>query len=258
MMRPVVMAAAAMVLLLPGTAMALPSCAGPVEISDARLRQVEPDGSIVLVDGRRLHLEGVRLPSGALDRAPRAFGNQALTALAALLRSGPLTLTALSPKKDRYDRIRVQAFAGDEWVQGALLDRGLARVWIAPDRTECAPELFAAEARARAARAGLWSSPAYAIRNPSNLESDTGTFQIVEGKVLDASVRNGRVYLNFGADWRTDFTVTIDPVDRGNFRGSGVDPTSYVGQTVRVRGWVQSQNGPEIEVPNPQGIEVLQ
>jgi hypothetical protein len=63
--------------------------------------------------------------------------------------------------------------------------------------------------------------------------------------------------LNFGTDWRRDFTVTIDPIDMRNFRATGVDPKSYAGQTIRVRGWVQLHNGPEIEVANPQGIEVL-
>jgi len=42
-----------------------------------------------------------------------------------------------------------------------------------------------------------------------------------------------------------------------NFRTAGVDPLSYVGQTIRVRGWVQSLHGPEIEVANPQSIEVV-
>ena len=73
----------------------------------------------------------------------------------------------------------------------------------------------------------------------------------------NADLKNGRAYLNFGADWRSDFTVTIEPQDMPNFRNSGVDPRNYTGQTIRVRGIVQSLNGPEIEVANPQGIEVI-
>jgi len=258
MLRPSAALLTVSVLAAPALAGSIPTCAGPVEISGGRLLRVEKNGAIILTDGRAAHLEGVRLPLGVLDRAPPEFSTKALASIAQLASGGPLTLTSLPPKEDRYDRVRVQAFSGDRWIQSELLERGLARVSIAPDRTECAAELYAAEARARAARNGIWSSPAYAIRTPFNLSGDVGTFQIVQGRVLNASMHSGRAYLNFGADWRTDFTVTVDPEDMRNFRRAGVDPLSYSGQTIRVRGWVQSINGPEIEVPNPQGIEVVQ
>ena len=168
-----------------------------------------------------------------------------------------MTLAVTPPKLDRYRRLRAQAFIGERWLQADLLDRGLARVSLAPDRTECASELFAVEAKARQAGRGLWAWPGYAIRSPQDVGRDIGTFQIVEGKVLNAAIKGGRAYLDFGADWRTDFTVSIDPDDMPNFRRSGVDPRFYSGQTIRVRGWVQWRYGPEIEVPNPQGIEVV-
>ena len=57
-------------------------------------------------------------------------------------------------------------------MQAELLSRGLARVMIAPDRTECASELFANEAKARAAKAGIWSSAAYRLRTPDQALAD--------------------------------------------------------------------------------------
>ena len=236
-------------------AAALPDCAGASEISGAHLLRVEKNGSVLLTDGRAIYLEGIRLPGA--DRAPPPFADRALGTLASLLGKASLTLTALPPKEDRYDRVRGQLFAGGTWVQAALLKAGLARVSIAPDRTECASELFAAEAQGRAARTGLWSLPAYAIRTPQTVGHDAGSFQIVQGKVLNAGLKNGRAYLNFGADWHSDFTVVVAPEDMANFRRIGVDPRSYAGQTIRVRGLVQYLNGPEIEVANPQGIEVI-
>lgn len=238
-------------------AVAFPSCAGRVRNSGTRLLHVEQNGSLIFAGGRAVHLEGIRLPAGKLDRAPESFANNARAAIAQLLEAAPLGWSSLPPEIDRHNRLRVQAFAGDRWVQAVLLKEGLARVSIAPDRTECAAELFAAEAQARAARRGLWAEPAYAVRHPSNVGSDIGMFQIVEGRVLNANVRKGHAYLNFSANWRTGFTVAIDPVDMPNFRTLGVDPRSYAGQTVRVRGWVQWHYGPEIEVANPQGIEVV-
>src|SRR6476646_890785 len=190
---------------------AVPSrqCAGPVEIAHAHARSLDKNGALILSDGQVVHLEGVRLPAGKLDRAAQSFADESRSSVAALVKTTPLTLRSIPPKIDRHGRLRAQVFVGDQWIQAFLLSRGLARVSVAPDRTDCASELFAAEAQARIARRGLWAAPAYAVRDPSNVRRDIGTFQIVEGKVLNASVKNGRAYLNFGADWRRDFTATV-------------------------------------------------
>ncbi|HEY8697188.1 MAG TPA: thermonuclease family protein [Rhizomicrobium sp.] len=240
----------------------LPSCLPPVEVAHAQVARSEQNGVLVLLDGRAVKVEGLLFPAGARDRAPASFQAQALAALKTLTQGRDVTLAAQPPKEDRYDRIRAQILfpLGDKepWLQAALLRRGLARVFIAPDRRECAGELYAVEAQARTAHAGLWASPAYAVRTPMNLgPAQTGSFQIVEGQVQNADVKGGRAYLNFGADWRRDFTVTIAPQDLKSFSAAGIDPRSYSGKMVRVRGWVQYLNGPEIEIAAPESIEIL-
>ncbi|MDE1939475.1 MAG: thermonuclease family protein [Alphaproteobacteria bacterium] len=236
-----------------------PACAGGVEIGDAHIVRVEHNDVLVLDDGRALLLAGIVLPNAAQDHAPQMFTDQAYHALNALAADETLVARAIYPKEDRYDRIRSQVFTRDgTWLQLALLKRGLARVDLTPDRGECANELYTAEAQARAAHLGIWSAPAYAIRTPDALKGDVGTFQIVQGKVLNADVRDGRAYLNFGADWKTDFTVTISPDDMKLYRQMGVDPRGYQGKVMRVRGIVQWLNGPEIELANPKQAEVLQ
>ncbi len=76
--------------------------------------------------------------------------------------------------------------------------------------------------------------------------------------MVDAAVVRGRVYLNFGADWKTDFTVTVAPRDRRLFDDAGIDPGAFAGARLRVRGWVKQYNGPMIEVTHPEQIEVLE
>jgi endonuclease YncB( thermonuclease family) len=238
---------------------AAPPCAGDVEIGDAHIVRVEKNDVLVLDDGRALHLEGIRLPNAAQDRAPQPLNDQAYGALNALANNQDVVARAVWPKEDRYDRVRAQIFAEDgTWLQIELLRRGLARVDLAPDRGECNRELYDAESAARAAHLGIWAAPAYAVRTPDTVKADVGTFQIVVGKVLSTDVRDGRAYLNFGPDWKTDFTVTISPDDMKTFRRMGVDPLGYQDKLVRVRGIVQSLNGPEIEIGNPKQIELLQ
>jgi len=240
---------------------ALPACAGAVEAAGVQVVRVEKNGALILDDGRAVHVESLLLPAGAKDKAPDFLAGQALNELSQLTHDHGVTLTSAIPKEDRYGRVRAQVFlpdnTDDPWLQVALLRRGLARVSLAPDRHECASELYAAEAAARAAKNGLWAFPAYVMRTPDTLGRDTGTFQVVEGKVLKATVKDGRAYLDFGPDWHTDFTVVVSPDDMKNFEAAGIDPRGYEGKRVRVRGWVQELDGPEIEVAMPEGIEVV-
>jgi hypothetical protein len=239
----------------------LAACAGAIEAAGVQVVRVEKNGALILDDGRAVHAEALLLPAGAKDKAPEFLASQALNELSTLTHDHGITLTSRAPKEDRYGRVRAQVFLPDNnddpWLQVALLRRGLARVSLAPDRRECASELYAAEAQARAAKNGLWSFPAYVTRTPDNLGRDTGTFQVVVGKVLKAIMKDGRAYLDFGPDWHTDFTVVVSLDDMKNFEAAGVDPRGYEGKTIRVRGFVQQLDGPEIEVAMPEAIEVV-
>jgi hypothetical protein len=79
----------------------------------------------------------------------------------------------------------------------------------------------------------------------------------VEGRVLVAGKASGRVYLNFGRNWKDDFTAVIGERALPLFAESGLDPLALGGAFIRVRGWVDDKDGPRIEVTHPEQIEVL-
>jgi len=79
----------------------------------------------------------------------------------------------------------------------------------------------------------------------------------VEGRVMDVAVVRGRTFLNYGSDWRSDFTVSIAARDWRRFEDSGISADDYLGRRIRVRGWLKSRNGPMIDVTHPEQIEVL-
>ena len=236
----------------------LPACLPPVAAGGAKVIGAQDNGVLALENGRTVKLEGLLWP-GEADGAPEDVHRQTLSGLKQLVLGRSLILQTRAPRLDRYGRLRIQAVLPDgRWVQREMLRLGLARVSIPPDRRECARELYAAEAEARSARTGLWAVAAYAIRAPESLRwRDLGTFQIVEGKVVSAKVSAGRAYLDFGRNWRTDFTVTIAPEDMKTFRHAGVDPYSYAGKIVRVRGYIDRLHGFEIDAASPEAIEVL-
>ena len=165
--------------------------------------------------------------------------------------------------RDRYDRALAQVHlvtddeAQDLWVQAALVEQGLARVFTWPDEKIDAATLYAAEMRARVQGRGLWTDPAYAVRGPepNSLAQDVDSLQLVEGIVTSTADIRGRAYLNFGADYRTDFTIAVAKKHRKRF--TAVDPVSLEGARVRVRGWIELTNGPMIWASHPERIEIL-
>ena len=248
---------AALCLSTPAFAAEFPACAGGVEIASAKVVRVEKNGVLVLNDGRAVMLEGIRLPLN--DGGPPGLAQDALAGLSRLAMAGPLTLTATPPKEDRYDRVRVQAF-GQTWLQSELLRQGLARVDIAPDRAQCAADFYKAEKDARAAQRGLWAISTFAVKRPDVLRpADTGTFQIIEGKVINAGRRDGRVFLDFSADYRRGFSATVAPDDVRAFRNTDPSLENLTGHTIRIRGMVEDYGGgPQLALSNPAQIEYLQ
>ena len=92
---------------------------------------------------------------------------------------------------------------------------------------------------------------------PEPVAYDPADYELVEGRVVEAATVRKRTYLNFGADWRSDFTVSLAPKVGKLFVAEGIDPLSYQGKLIRVRGWLKSYNGPLIEATHPEQIEVI-
>ena len=67
-----------------------------------------------------------------------------------------------------------------------------------------------------------------------------------------------RTYLNFGADWRRDFTAGIEArVLRANPEWAKT-LAALEGRRVEVRGWIQYRNGPYIDIEDPSQIAVAE
>jgi hypothetical protein len=165
---------------------------------------------------------------------------------------------------DRHGRLVAQLWRAaadgskDLWLQGELLADGLARVATTPDNVLLAPEMLRVEDEARSARRGLWGDPRYRVRTPEDAGAVLDGFQIVEGRVVAVAVRRGIGYVNFGADYRTDLTLSLSREALRLMRAANFDPASLQGSRVRARGWLRSFNGPLIEITHPEQIEVLE
>nr|WP_207160497.1 thermonuclease family protein [Rhodospirillum rubrum] len=177
-------------------------------------------------------------------------------ALGALVVGQTLRLYGESPRADRYGRLHAHGVTADgRWVQGALVEAGLARVVVRDGESALSGALLALEERARRAGRGLWPPASAASPPPGALAATEDGFQVVEGRIVSAARAGRRIYLNFGADWRSDFTVSLSEAMLGRLLAMGRDPLAWAGRPVRVRGWVTRRNGPLLDLPHPMALE---
>lgn len=226
------------------------------------------DGETFIVDGgSEVRLMGALAPrpfdsAGGATEWPLAA--QARSALEHLVVGRSVRLSFAGRRTDRYGRLLAHVFVGEEssriWVQGQMLQRGLARAYALDGHTECLAELIENEARARESATGLWAETIYAVRSADDVAALlrlTGTFQVVEGTVVAVSNVRGATYVNFGEDWRQDFTAMMRAP--GKRAGREPDPAlaALQGRKARVRGWIERRGGPMIEIHHAAAIEVL-
>ena len=229
--------------------------------------QVTDGDTVVLDDGTIVRMIGTQAPKLPLGREgfdTWPLAPEAKTELEAMVLNKPVRLGYGGERVDRYGRalahVFVDAPGGEIWAQQQMVAKGLARVYSFPDNRKCLELLFAAEGRARAGGLGIWADPYYSVRaadNPDGVLKRQGHYELVEGRVMLADQRSGRVYLNFGRFWKEDFTGVIEAPALKLFAQLQLDPMTLEGALVRIRGWVDDRDGPRIEITHPEQIEVL-
>ncbi len=224
------------------------------------------DGDTVVLErpvmgATQIRLVGIQAPKLALGRKnfpawPLAAHSK--RALEKLTLGKTVSLSFGGSERDRHGRLLAHLHApGGVWVQGKMLSQGMARVYSFPDNRGAVADMLALEGEARRARRGIWGLGFYAVKTPRELSPLIGTFQLVTGRVLKAARVKSKIYLNFGQDWRSDFTITLKAGARRLFATAGVDPLALEGRMVRVRGWLKKFNGPMIDATHPEQIEVI-
>ncbi len=224
-----------------------------------------PDGAtIALEDGTVIRLVATIVPPAAPTGRPAEaeIADAAQRWLEETVRGRRIRYAFDGRRDDRRGRKLAHVFVdgGIDWLQSALVERGLARVDVPADNAGCVAPLLAREKAARETRRGLWATPVGEIlpaEPPQRALREAGRFAIVEGKVLSVGERRLRTYLNFGTYWNIDFTVIVAGRDRDRFGEPELTLGSLEGRTVRVRGWVLDDRGPAMAVTHPEQIEIV-
>lgn len=252
---------------------AIPTKPGDVTLPTTDFKTLREDKTDIvkeIIDPLTFRLEStgiVRL--SALDipdlnpYQPGPLAESALTILRDMLENRRVVLyQTLDRERGRSNRLQQKLYhisieENNSWVQGVLVRLGLARVRTDKSNPEMAAELYALEIMARSENLGLWADEANTIRTPENAENFLNSFQIVEGTVMSAARKQNNIFLNFGNDWRKDFTVSIPSSQVKLFNKANINPLDLNGKKIRVRGWIRSYNGAYIEIDHPETIEIV-
>lgn len=235
------------------------SIASDAHSQSGTARRIDDWGIISLQPGSgeavALRLSGVHLPRP--DAPGHGIAMDALNT--SLAQAGTVTLLPLEGSVDRFGHLLADLEIGNTTLATELVRDGYAMAYSWRGETQRAEQFLRLEDEARTAGRGLWGTGDFAIRGaePNRLALDLETVQIVEGRVISVGDMTDRVYLNFGFDYRTDFTVSVAREHIQEFAELGLDLTSLEGRIVRVRGWLQAINGPSMSLDHPERIEVL-
>lgn len=240
-----------------------PSTAAEPTLPD--LAAIEPGGVLRLDDGRVLRLAFLRMPDTMTDMPADArfdgasverWRERSEAAIATAFRDGGLRAEPVTAAPDRHGAQPALLRDRDGGtLQAMLLAEGLARLDLAALTDPRADGLPAAERNAREAGKGLWSAFPYRVRDDAEVGAWLGTFQIVRARIHRAARVGDNVFVNFGPDHRTDFTVLFKDAAARRFLRLTEPLGRLAGCEVLVRGWIEYWNGPLVAATEPAQLE---
>lgn len=234
---------------LPGGASAI-TVAGPDQ--NGMFTSVSRNGSGT---PKRFFLTDIAGPSPTL-RLDGVIGSGALEAWPA----GPVNRWGAAPAW--IAEPDTQAPAGQDLLQFRLLRSGLAMAAPYLGSMACSRDLLQAESAARNSHLGLWEQETIlSTKNLKALTRAAGTYVLVEGRIVSLGKTARTRYLNFGRNWKTDFTATFPTDQEDAFRSAlaGADGRldSLSGRAVRIRGVIDMRDGPHIHLAHPGQLTIL-
>jgi len=235
------------------------ACAAAPARADGGERGEALAGDRFRIGEEEFHLADIIAPSAfAFGEERQAYFSAARRALQAVLNEGEIIIErAIDKTRWGADIVDAHRAGDDLTLQDRIVEAGAARVAPQTDNLALIDRLLEAERRARAALRGLWRERAYRVFDAAAAERAAGRYHLVEGEVLQASLVRERFYLNFGEDYRTDFTASATRAVYRRWLKERFDLAALAGARVRIRGFVRDINGPSIELAHPRQVEIL-
>jgi endonuclease YncB( thermonuclease family) len=227
------------------------------------VRTVIDGDTLVLEGGETVRLMGINAPEVDVpehQHQGQPYGQEAKAFLKQWLEGKKITLkTNPEQPKDRYNRTLASLYTTEgQWVQARMVREGYAHVYSFKDNRLGVKELLEVEKEAIAAKRGIWGTEYHRLVTAEQVSADDRRFHLVEGVVQQVAIVKGNVYLNFGEDWKSDFTAFIPKAEKESVEAALGELKQIKNKKIQVRGWVFSRNGAMIEVTHPEQVTILQ
>jgi len=245
-----------------------PACLSAQKVEATIVRIIDSQ-TIETATGELIRLAAIEAPNSIIttrDGKNMGLIKRARNLLTRLTLNKKVNLVFDTQKPDRYGRkfahilVIPSGKSTNTWLQAEMIIKGLARAFPNTVEATCIKPLLEIEKTARAKKIGLWKSRIYRVIEADNLKTlnrSLGRLQLIAGRVHSVSVRRTRIYINFSADWKRDFTVTLNPRIQRLFTQSGINIKELADKNIRVRGWLGRHNGPTIMVNHVAQIEIV-
>jgi len=234
------------------------------DYSQIKVIEVIDGDTVRLSNGRLLRYIGLDTPevrikekNGDFKYQPQPFSLEAKEFNRKLVEGNIARVEFDIEKTDCYGRLLGYCFIGKIFVNKKLVEQGYAVISTRPPNVKYVESFVSAQKSARGAKRGLWGSLPTLNHNQAN--NYINQIRSVEGVVVGSYKSAKCLFLNFGQNYRSDFTVAIFNNVIKTFKQKGIDPLSfYNGKRIRVNGKIREYNGPEIIINSPYEIEVLE
>lgn len=216
------------------------------------IKAVDEDGKIQLSDGKIVEFSGLYIPPEIKNKTVE-YIKKNVTGKAVDIVLGGSESTAYNSYLIKNVKISEYNLILNLLKAGFAVNYHMEK----PDIIDNDKKL--AENEAIKTKSGLWSDSSNIFISKEELEQNTKihlyNFRVVTGQVTATKLVKDKMYLNFGDDWKTDFTVIINKENLKNFGEADLDKLS--GKKVMVRGWIEFYNGAAMEIYNASHLDVM-
>ena len=230
---------------------------------------VETGDKLTLDGGTRVVLAGIRAPSylykdTVFDPARSwPFSKQSKDYLSKISLGKSITLhcqgTGKARNIDRHGRTIAHAMLSGKSINQSMIKYGWAFAYPYKTQNSVAQRYYNGEDHARAAKRGIWRDTTYqplSADRPKDIP--IGKFVIIKGTVKKHGKARQDHYLNFGDDWKSDFTIKLSKTSVKHIeKRLGFPLKALEGKQIEVRGWSEYGGGPMIDLVHTARLRLI-
>ncbi|MBN3039858.1 MAG: thermonuclease family protein, partial [Candidatus Omnitrophica bacterium] len=211
--------------------MAVFSCSKPLDYSSVKVIEVIDGDTIRLENGKLLRYIGLDTPelrdkkNGNFVFNPQPYSQEAAQYNRGLVEGKNIRVEFDLVQMDKYKRLLGYCFLGDIFINAKLLEEGLAALYTCPPNVKYSQLFVKNQREARQNKKGIWSG--HEVVSADKAYQYIGQIRCVRGRVLATYQSKKCVYLNFGSNYKEDFTVVIFNDALEQFRTKGIDPCTF-------------------------------